>query len=319
MEHLISLIIPVYNVEQYLDRCLESVIAQTYRNLEILLIDDGSTDGSSEMCDRWAEKDHRIQVVHKENAGVSKARNTGLEIAAGNYIMFLDADDYLEHNAVQVLYARIIKDDSDLAIGRHVDIYPDGSIDDCIYRKIQNCCMSACDVFHSAAEKQDKQICVVSWAKLYKADLWKEIRFPTLICGEDLWVFPSIINQCRKISYVENIVYFYYQRENSALHKKSQRAALDEISAVLNFSQFLWKNGYMNGSVVWYEKAVRKAYSLGPGSCDVLFERNFTERERIKLLLRSSPRTKAKWFLLRNPIVYKAMQKIVTRKNKKEK
>ena len=95
MDDLISVIVPVYNVEEYLDRCIESIVNQTYKNLEILLIDDGSTDNSYNICDKWAKKDNRIKVVHKENGGVSSARNVGLDVATGDYIGFVDSDDYI--------------------------------------------------------------------------------------------------------------------------------------------------------------------------------------------------------------------------------
>ena len=105
---LISVIVPVYNVEQYLTKCLESIVSQTYTNLEILLIDDGSTDGSGEICDRFASKDSRISVIHKANGGVSTARNLGMELCTGEYIMFVDADDYLSKNAIEHLRVQLL-------------------------------------------------------------------------------------------------------------------------------------------------------------------------------------------------------------------
>ncbi len=116
MEELISIVIPVYNVEEYLDRCLDSVVNQTYKNLEILLIDDGSTDSSSKICDDWAARDKRIKVIHKKNAGLGMARNTGIENATGNYICFFDSDDYVDLEIINRAYLLIKKESADITI-----------------------------------------------------------------------------------------------------------------------------------------------------------------------------------------------------------
>lgn len=116
MENLISIIVPVYNVELYLDKCMESIVNQTYKNLEIILIDDGSTDDSGKKCDEWARKDNRIKVIHKENGGVSSARNVGLEMAKGEYIGFVDSDDFIDENMYEMMHREIKKDEIDLVI-----------------------------------------------------------------------------------------------------------------------------------------------------------------------------------------------------------
>ena len=120
MEPLISIIVPVYRVEQYLPKCLDSIMTQTYRNLEIILVDDGSPDRCGEICEAYVRKDNRILVVHQENAGLSAARNIGLEIFHGEYLMFVDSDDYLHQDAIRILYERMIADESDIAVGNAV-------------------------------------------------------------------------------------------------------------------------------------------------------------------------------------------------------
>ena len=127
MDALVSVIIPVYKVEAFLDRCVESVVGQTYPKLEIILVDDGSPDTCPEKCDAWAKKDSRIKVVHKQNEGPGYARNSGIEAATGAYIMFVDSDDYLFADAVEVLLDRIERDQSDLAVAQKVKVYPDGT------------------------------------------------------------------------------------------------------------------------------------------------------------------------------------------------
>lgn len=126
MNPLVSVIIPVYNVEKYLDRCIESIVRQTYRNLEIILVDDGSSDNSPQMCDLWALKDNRIKVIHKENSGAGFARNTGLDAAGGKYVLFADSDDYIDLNTVEkcILLAR--KDKSEIVMYGRTDVTPYG-------------------------------------------------------------------------------------------------------------------------------------------------------------------------------------------------
>lgn len=123
---LVSVVIPVYNVEKYLNSCIDSVVKQIYKNLEIVLVDDGSTDNSPAMCDEWAEKDSRIKVIHKENAGAGYARNTGLDNVTGKYVLFIDSDDYIDVRTVEVCVNAVENDKSDLAMFGRVDVHPDG-------------------------------------------------------------------------------------------------------------------------------------------------------------------------------------------------
>ena len=122
---LISVIIPVFNVEPYLQQCVESVLSQTYRNLEVLLIDDGSTDGSAALCDQWTERDNRVRVVHENNRGLSEARNTALNLMRGTHVMMVDGDDWLPHNAVLHLLQTLTDTGADVAVGSWLMV-PDG-------------------------------------------------------------------------------------------------------------------------------------------------------------------------------------------------
>ena len=116
----ISVIIPVYNVEKFIEQSIKSVLNQTYKNLEIILVDDGSTDSSGSICDEYSKKDKRIKVIHQDNKGLSGARNSGLDIATGKYIMFLDSDDYFENNSCEILYSEIEKKQADYVIGNYI-------------------------------------------------------------------------------------------------------------------------------------------------------------------------------------------------------
>lgn len=125
---LVSIVLPIYNVEKYLDRCIESVINQTYRNLEILLVDDGSPDDCPQKCEEWAKKDGRIKVIHKANAGLGYARNTGIENASGEYICFFDSDDYIDPSTIEKAYNTAQKNNSDMVLFGHYDVDVQGKI-----------------------------------------------------------------------------------------------------------------------------------------------------------------------------------------------
>ena len=129
-EGKISVIVPIYKVENYLNRCVESIRKQTYRNLEIILVDDGSPDACGEMCDRYAQEDSRIRVIHKENGGLSDARNAGIEVAAGEYIAFIDSDDWIDDKMYEVLYHTLLKYDADIAECSYRNLFGDSHIEE---------------------------------------------------------------------------------------------------------------------------------------------------------------------------------------------
>ena len=125
---LVSIIVPIYNTEEYIDKCVESIINQTYKEIEIILIDDGSTDNSPILCDKWEEKDKRIHVIHLKNGGVSRARNIGLKNANGKYISFIDSDDYVESNFIEVMIEEFMKEKADIVISKFCKVYEDCTI-----------------------------------------------------------------------------------------------------------------------------------------------------------------------------------------------
>lgn len=128
MSALVTVVVPVYNVEKYLDRCLSSIVGQTYRHLEILLIDDGSTDGCPQICDAYAERDPRVRVIHKQNEGLGMARNTGIDHATGDYICFFDSDDYVEPETIETCVAAAVEHQADMVVFGHTDVTPDGTL-----------------------------------------------------------------------------------------------------------------------------------------------------------------------------------------------
>ncbi len=186
MSNLISVIVPVYNVEKYLDKCIKSIVNQTYQNLEIILIDDGSTDESAKICDLWAEKDERITVIHKANGGVSSARNMGLEHASGDYIGFIDSDDFIENDFYELLLNNMNEYNADVSRCIYRYAYDDGhtkasdELNEDIVVFDNN--IDVLNDLHNSGHKS-----VVLWNKLYKASILKNVRFDELLkVGEDV-------------------------------------------------------------------------------------------------------------------------------------
>lgn len=213
---LISVIVPVYNAEKYLVRCIDSIINQSYKNLEIILINDGSTDSSSEICESYQEKDIRIQVIQKENGGPASARNAGLQIYAGEYLCFVDSDDWLANNYVSELYGLIKKYDADIAACEYYNVDEYKTYPPCENVEIRICnnedflkiCFS------------EMSISVVPWNKLYKRELYSEIRFPEdkMICED---VMPMLLagEQTKRAVVTSNKLYYYYTNPCSLTHE----------------------------------------------------------------------------------------------------
>lgn len=211
---LVTVIVPVYNVEKYLSRCLESIVNQTYRNLEIILVDDGSTDSSGEICDEYASKDKRIIVIHKENGGLSSARNAGLDICSyGSYLMFVDSDDYLDVNAIEILIDHMQHYDADMVVFNFYATYEN--------KKFLINTTGECE--HSTDEIKDKLIFDYwlnsVWDKFYKSDIYKDIRFPNGLAFEDAYVMPEVLSKCKVITCLKDALYFYNRGNGISITK----------------------------------------------------------------------------------------------------
>ena len=184
---MISVIVPVYNVEPYLEKCLDSIIGQTYKDLDILVIDDGSTDHSDEICDKYAEKDKRIKVFHTENRGLSAARNLGLENAKGEYIGLVDSDDWIEQDMFEALLSKIEETAADVAeCGSFVD-YPEKSIKRTAIQQVVQSEESIEALLHGRISTQ-------VWNKLYNRSCFENVRFPDGRSFEDIATTHKIIN-----------------------------------------------------------------------------------------------------------------------------
>lgn len=216
----VSIIIPVFKVEKYLNKCLQSVVDQTYKNLEIILVDDGSPDKCPSMCDEWAKKDERIKVFHLKNGGVANARNTALRQASGEYIMFADSDDFLELDIVDFLLENIVREKADIAVcGFYGDEY-----DETVLENITK-------------EKALQQICRgsfvygVLWNKIYRSEILKDIVMPNLVCSQDLPYNYLAFKKAKKIVSYKDKKYHYRLNNISTTHSKFKAGAFDAIKS----------------------------------------------------------------------------------------
>lgn len=210
-EERISIIVPVYNVEKYLPTCLDSLVEQTYRNLEIILVDDGSPDGCGKICDEYAEKDSRIKVIHKSNAGVAMARNSGLEHATGAYISFVDSDDWLDKNAYQILYQGLKQYRTQCSVGRCVHVVDNGNT--LKYRKRKACSVWCCDSREAIKHVLNGSSAI--WNRLFQREIFDTVRFPKGRVNDDEVVALHAYERCSRVVFLDSYTYFYRLRKNS--------------------------------------------------------------------------------------------------------
>lgn len=230
---LITVIIPVYKVEQYIRGCIESVRAQTYKNIEILLVDDGSPDGCGGICDEYARTDTRVRVIHKENGGLSDARNAGLEAAEGAYIGFVDADDRICADMYEKLMAALLQNNADIAAANFM--YVDGQ-----YEPIEtrNEALPLKDEVISGKEAITRLLddkgwyYVTAWNKLYKKSIFANVRFPAGKLHEDEFVAHMVYSQAERVACISDVCYLYAQREGSIMDAKYSVGRLDVIEAL---------------------------------------------------------------------------------------
>ncbi len=216
-EKKISIIIPIYNVEKYLPACVESILQQTYKNLEVILVDDGSPDRCPAICDELAQKDDRIRVIHQKNKGLSGARNTGIDNAQGDYLIFVDSDDTVEQTLVEELYTYAEKwNCAIVACGRNY-IFEDGQI----------VCKIAHDEskvygFEEAMQEMNsfRLFDMSAWAKIYRKELFEDIRFPEGKLSEDYYIMYKLFDKAQTIGYVAKPLYNYLQRQSSISRNK---------------------------------------------------------------------------------------------------
>lgn len=221
---LISIIIPVYNVEKYVIKCIDSVINQTYKNIEIILIDDGSSDNSGIICDEYAKKENKITVIHKKNEGLSEARNTGIAASTGKYITFIDSDDFVSSDYIEYLYYILKKYNTCISCCGHYICFDN--------KKVAKTSMNEKTVGKVEALKNilyDKEIDICSWGKLYDSKLFENIRFPKGKLFEDTATTYLLFDLCDSISVGNECKYYYIMRKNSITKQSFNLKKMDLI------------------------------------------------------------------------------------------
>ena len=276
---LISVVVPVYNVEAYLNRCIDSIIGQTYKNLEIIIIDDGSTDKSSQICDEYLTVDTRITVVHQENKGLSNARNTGIKHSKGKYISFVDSDDYLDLRFIELLYSSMIAQNADIVVCdiRSFDAYTSEFFPHT--RKINNCFVDTDKIFELMMKVDYPWLYTMTCNKLYSRRLFDKASFPDGKIHEDEIIFLEYIKQGAKIYQIKDPLFCYGRgRENSIINQKYSVKRLDILIAFYDRIDYFRKNEKYNRKLIKNEqiKIFRKIEKA-------LFKISFDDVEEIQL------------------------------------
>ena len=227
-EPLISVIVPVYKVEPYLDKCISSIVNQTYKNLEIILVDDGSPDNCPAMCDVWAEKDRRIQVIHKPNEGLSDARNAGMAIATGELMAFVDSDDWIAPDMYEYLYQCLAEDNSDIAACGVQMVWEDKTPSRMLTQE-GKCVLNQEEAMRAIIEESWLKQPV--WYKLYKTALVRDILFLLGKYHEDVFWSYQAVGRAKKVSISDRIGYYYLQRGGSIMGGGYSLKRLDAVEA----------------------------------------------------------------------------------------
>lgn len=236
MAKKISVIVPVYKVEPYLSRCLDSIINQTYRNLEIILVDDGSPDRCGEICDEYARQDSRIRVIHKANGGLSDARNHGIDVAIGDYIAFVDSDDYVATDMYEKMLARLELDNSDMVVCNYYRFDEGSAPPKDGYIQLPDRVLTQDEAFDFYLQIGGDY--VSAWNKLYKRTIFDDLRYPVGKIYEDTFVIHEVLNRCARISHLNEQFYYYVMRSGSILHATFSTKNLDIGEAFINQYHF---------------------------------------------------------------------------------
>ena len=241
MNPLISLVIPVYNVEKYLDKCMESVLAQTYDNFEVILVDDGSTDNSGKMCDEYAKIDSRVAVYHRPNNGPSEARNFGVEHCNAELVSFIDSDDYVTEDYLEHLWYLMSKYDADIACAGRLIVFENNKKQNKRVKKdkIIETVISSMEAIKLSC--YEREVTVSPGDKLYKVDIIRKYPYPVGKLYEDLATAYKRFSIANKIVFSNKCLYYYVQRKNSRMHEKFSEKHFDILIAAQEQHEFVCK------------------------------------------------------------------------------
>lgn len=289
----ISVIMPVYNTIEYLRDCVGSILNQSYKNIEVILIDDGSTDGSGERCDELASIDSRIIVYHKKNEGQGIARNVGLDVATGDYFFFADSDDIVESDALEELLRLGQEENSDLVVGGYFGYGLKGKVR---WSEIPNGVFTKSGREMMECNQQGIPWSLV-WGKLYHSSLWENLRFPEKQLYEDSWIMPHIYFKSKRMTTYPRNVYQYYERVGSTMHKQYKveqvqgKLKLFNHLAELYKDENMWKfaeqySFYYIGEYMKYDKKSNKEFDVHYHKhvIWVLFSSKVSVRGRLRII-----------------------------------
>lgn len=241
MKNIVSIVVPVYNAEKSLKKCVNLIQHQTYRNIEIILVDDGSTDKSGVVCDALKNSDKRIKVIHTDNAGVSSARNDGIKISTGKYITFVDSDDYIEKNMIEVMINQIINNNADICICGNSDVDEKGNIINFTSLDANSKIFKMDNISALKCMLDEKPYNGVCWGKLYKRSLFNDLYFNRKIrIAEDLEVLYKVFYKAKQVVYIPDALYNYSINTTSVTHDLLSDKWLDEINVcdeIVKFSE----------------------------------------------------------------------------------
>ena len=248
----ISIIVPIYNVEAYIGNCIDSILNQTFRDFELILVNDGSTDKSLDICKDYKDIDNRICIIDKKNGGVSSARNAGLQIAKGEYIGFVDSDDYIHTQMYEILYNEIVKNDADISMCQFKRVFEFNKkelSDKIVLSKEVQLLNSKETVFKLGRNNSVKY--VVLWNKLYKKNLFDNINFKEGIIHEDEYIIHRLLYKGNKLIYVRKELYFYLQRKGSIMDEKLDINSADYLLACSDRVKFFYEKGLVELQDSW--------------------------------------------------------------------
>jgi len=253
---VISVVVPVYNQERFLEKCIDSLLGQTYTELEIILVDDGSTDKSGAICDVYAKKDARIKVIHKVNGGLSDARNAGIDIASGDYIAFVDSDDYVAPQMYERMYGALVENQADMVVCNCSFVDGDNRLIENRECQFKDCICTNAEMLNGrVATGENYFLTVVAWNKLMPREVFSDLRYPKGKYHEDEFVFHKMYGGVKKIACISDKLYCYRQVSGTITDSKNVLYRLDRTEAMYERIKYCLANGYL-GNLLFYERTM---------------------------------------------------------------
>ncbi len=270
----ISVIVPIYNVDKYLDRCVSSILNQTFTDFELILVDDGSPDNCGKMCDEYAKADQRIRVIHKENGGLSDARNVAINIAKGEFLSFIDADDYVSDSFLADMYFAIRENECKMSVSNILSIDDKGKIDSFYFPANEIKVVNGEEMYESLYQPS-------ACNKLYHKSIFNDIRYPKGRLFEDCFVYHLILEKLDKFVYVGKPLYYYFIRSDSIMHNKYSLKDTDIVEAFYERAIYLDSHGHH----LYADEAYLSSYSRLASAFTYLDTKDMVVKKRLDELM----------------------------------